>query len=146
MTFPRFLKRTATLQSVPSRFPKCRDSFSSTKGTKMNSENFKPDWYPTVEGDEVINKVIKVRRVKTVKSIYRVLGLSAPLLAIGVILAVAQAPSAPLSTPNTQVNSAPATNIQSTVVSPTSIQQSTNITIKKPTISGNAGGDDSNND
>jgi hypothetical protein len=112
----------------------------------MNNENFKPDWYPTVEGDEVIDKVIKVKRVKSVKSIYRVLGLSAPLLAAGVILAVAQPPSAPLSTPNTQVNSAPTTNIQSTVVSPSSIQQSTNITIKKPIISGIAGGDDSNND
>lgn len=145
------------------------------------SENLKPDWYLNIEGDDEskVAKVTKVTKVTKRKNLYRVMGLSAPLLAAGVILAFAQPPSSSLSAPNTQINSALSTNIQSTVASATSIQKSTpvtsksskaiksvkvkkttspasasthntklstNLTFKKPTISGSTGGDDNNDD
>ena len=94
------------------------------------SENFKPEWYPNIEGDDK-TKVTKVTKVAKRKNLYRVMGLSAPLLAAGVILAFAQPPSSSLSAPNTQINSALSTNIPSTVTSAASIQQqSTPVTSK----------------
>ena len=124
------------------------------------SENFKPEWYPNIDGEEETKKikVAKVTKVSKRKNLYRVMGLSAPLLAAGVILAAAQPPSSSLSTPNAQVNSAIATDIQSTVASASSLQKSTHKTTlsttpsstpslpsggKKPSISGSAAGDDS---
>ena len=129
----------------------------------MMSENFKPEWYPNIEGEEESKKikVAKVTKVTKRKNIYRVLGLSAPLLAAGVILAAAQPPSSSLSAPNAQINSAIATNIQSRVASASSIQKSTHKTTlsttpsitpslrsggKKPSIGGSAAGDESESD
>ena len=148
------------------------------------SENFKPEWSPNIEGDAEtkvakVAKVTKVAKVAKRKNLYRVMGLSAPLLAAGVILAFAQPPSSSPSAPSTQINSALSTKIQSTVAPADSIQHSTpvtskssktiksakvqkptfiattatqnahfstNLTIKKPTISGSAGVNDGNND
>ena len=127
------------------------------------SENFKPDWYPNIDGKEVIKeiKVAKVTKVTKRKNLYRVMGLSAPLLAAGVILAAAQPPSSSVSAPITQANSAIATNIQSTVASVSSLQKSTHRTTlsttpsptptlpsggTKPSISGSPAGDDSESD
>ena len=152
------------------------------------SENFNAEWSLNIEGDDE-TKVAKVATAPKVtgvikrKNLYRVMGLSAPLLAVAAILAFAQPPSTSLSASKTQVNSTLSTNIQSTVAPATSKQQSTpvtlksseaiksikvkkttpqaststqnthlstnltinNLTIKKPTISGSVGGDDSDN-
>jgi len=166
------------IQLVLRIFPSHPDTFLSTEGRKMMSENLKPEWSPNIEGD-VETKVAKVAKVAKRKNLYRVMGLSAPLLAAGVILAFAQPPSSSPSAPSTQINSALSTKIQSTVAPADSIQHSTpvtskssktiksakvqkptfiattatqnahfstNLTIKKPTISGSAGVNDGNND
>ena len=101
----------------------------------MMSENFKPEWYPNIEGDgeakvAKVTKVTKVAKVTKRRNLYRVMGLSAPLLAAGVILAFAQPPSSSPSTPNSQVNISLATKIQTTATPTSSIQKPTAVSLK----------------
>lgn len=70
-----------------------------------------------------------------VKNFYRVVGLSAPLLAAGIILAFAQPPSTTVSTPNSPVKSSQVTNIQRAATTSASIQKSTVVALKAIKVS-----------
>ena len=95
----------------------------------MKNENSPPEWYQKVEAN-VANEVIKVNKVKKVKNFYRVIGLSAPLLAAGAILAFAQPPSSSPLTSISQVNISSATKIQSTATVAPLIHKSTAVALK----------------